>query len=269
MEWTGAEKLNSETWQIWADRVSLSPRLWTSAQATANELPAYFLVKELSLGIAAGDRIAIVGASGGGKTSLLRLLNRLSEPTSGTLYWQGRPYATIPVLQLRQQVVLVLQESKLLGMTVQEALAYPLQLRGLSKQAIQQRLGEWTERLRIPSNWLDRTELQLSIGQRQLVAIARALATQPQVILMDEPTSALDVGRSDVVLSVLADLARSQQLTVLMVTHQLEVAQQFCSRLLYLQDGMLQQDAPVAAVDWVGLRTRLIEAEHQHQDEWT
>lgn len=261
--------MNSETWQIRADRVSLSPRLFTSAPAATSDLPAYYLLKEISFGVTAGDFVAVVGASGAGKTSLLRLLNRLSEPTSGTLYWQDRPYPTIPVLQLRQQIMLVLQESKLLGMTVQEALAYPLQLRGLSKQAIQQQIGLWSDRLHIPSNWLDRSELQLSVGQRQLVAIARALVTQPPVILLDEPTSALDVGRSDTVLSVLAELTRSSNLTVLMVTHQLDLAQQFCNRLMYLQDGRLLQDCQVDVADWAGLRTRLIEAEQQHQAEWT
>lgn len=260
--------VNLATWQIRAEQVSLSPRLFTSAAMATHDLPAYYLLKEVSFGIAAGEQIAIVGASGAGKTSLLRLLNRLSEPTSGNLYWQDRPYATIPVLQLRQHVVLVLQESKLLGMTVQEALAYPLRLRGLSKQAIQQRIGEWSDRLHIPSNWLDRTELQLSVGQRQLVALARALVTQPQVLLLDEPTSALDVGRSDVVLSVLADLTRSRNLTVLMVTHQLELAAQ-CTRLLHLQAGSLLQDCRVDGVDWAGLRTSLIEVEQQQQAEWT
>ncbi|HEY9616967.1 MAG TPA: ATP-binding cassette domain-containing protein [Microcoleaceae cyanobacterium] len=259
--------MNSEPLQIRAERVSLSPRLFTSAPA-ATDLPAYYLLKEVSFGVTAGDFIAIVGASGSGKTSLLRLLNRLSEPTSGGLYWQGQPYSTIPVLQLRQHIVLVLQESKLLGMTVQEALAYPLRLRGLSKQAIQQRIGEWSDRLRIPSNWCDRTELQLSVGQRQLVAIARALVTQPPVLLLDEPTSALDVGRSDSVLSVLADLTRSHQLTVMMVTHQLELAQQFCTRLLHLQEGMVQQDCQADTVDWGGLRSSLMQAEQQQQEEW-
>ncbi|MGI0489834.1 ABC transporter ATP-binding protein [Pantanalinema rosaneae CENA516] len=267
-ESTRGQGLNAESWQIRAERVSLSPRLFTSAPS-ASDLPAYYLVKDLSFGVRAGDRLAIVGASGAGKTSLLRLLNRLSEPTRGTLYWQERPYTTIPVMQLRQQIVLVLQESKLLGMTVQDALAYPLRLRGLSKQAIQQRVGEWSDRLHIPSNWFDRTELQLSVGQRQLVAIARALATQPQVLLLDEPTSALDVGRSEVVLSVLADLTRSGSLTVLMVTHQLDLAQQFCHRLLHLQEGMVQQDCPVDRVDWAALRTSLITAEQQQQEEWT
>lgn len=229
---------------------------------------SHYLLQDISCEILRGDRIALVGPSGAGKTSLLRLLNRLSEITQGQIYLGDREIRQIPVLQLRQQIMLVLQESKLLGMTVREALMYPLRLRGLERSLMQQRLDEWTERLHIPLEWLDRTELQLSVGQRQLVAIARAMVAQPEVLLLDEPTSALDAGRAAHVANVLTNWAKSSQTTILMVNHQLELAEQFCTRVLYLQQGKLAQDLNAKEANWNDLRQALINAEAEMAQEW-
>ncbi|HAJ60817.1 MAG TPA: cobalt ABC transporter, partial [Cyanobacteria bacterium UBA8543] len=117
-----------------------------------------------------------------------------------------------------------------------------------------ERLDAYRERLHIPADWLERTELQLSVGQRQLVAIARALVIQPQILLLDEPTSALDAGLASHVLRVLIELARQDKMTILMINHQLDMAQLFCTRVLYLQDGQLLQDTPASQIDWQQLR---------------
>ncbi len=226
------------------------------------------LLQDISFDVSKGDRIAIVGSSGAGKTSLLRLLNRLSEPTAGMLWFENQDYRQIPVLQLRQQIVLVPQESKLLGMTVQEAIAYPLVLRKLPKRQIQQRVSQCLEVLHIPAEWLDRNELQLSVGQRQLVAIARALVIQPKVLLFDEPTSALDAGKSSHLVQFLTDLATTHQTTIFMVNHQLEIAELFCTRVLHLQQGKLIQDRPSTQVDWINLQQTLMQAEAETVAEW-
>lgn len=228
------------------------------------------LLKDISFEVFAGERIAIIGPAGAGKTSLLRLLNRLSEPTSGSIYLENQEYRQIPILQLRQQVTLVLQESKLLGMTVQDAIAYPLVLRRLPAPEIQRRLSYWTEQLSIPSDWLMRTEWQLSLGQRQLVAIVRALVIQPKILLFDEPTSALDFGIASRLLEILIHLAENHQTTILMTNHQLELAQQFCQRVLYFQHGHLLQDVPNSEqLDWTKLRAALSQAEAQEAEEWS
>jgi D-methionine transport system ATP-binding protein len=226
------------------------------------------LLQDISCAIVPGEFVALIGPSGAGKTSLLRLINRLSELSSGSIYLSGQEIRQIPVLQLRQQAVLVAQESRLLGMTVQDALTYPLTLRGLSPQEIRQRIATWTEQLHVPQEWMTHTELQLSVGQRQLVAIARALITQPKLLLLDEPTSALDAGRASHVMGVLRDLITQQQTTILMVNHQLELAKEFCSRVLYLQQGHLLHDFPAAQADWDHLRKTLIEAEKQQAADW-
>ncbi len=253
--------LTSTSPQLQLKRVSLS----TSMRAGITGTP---ILTDISFEVFKGDRIAIIGPSGAGKTSLLRLLNRLIDPTSGAIYLENQDYQKIPVLPLRRQVMLVPQEAKLLGMTVRQALAYPLTLQELPQRQIQERVEGCREKLHIPEEWLERTELELSVGQRQLVAIARALVSQPKILLLDEPTSALDVGLASHVLGVLGDLAHKGKMAILMVNHQLDMAQLFCRRVLYFQEGQLRQDAPVAQVDWRQLRETLVQAEAQAAQDW-
>jgi len=235
----------------------------------AATIGSQYLLQDISFEAFPGDRIAIIGASGAGKTSLLRVINRLSEPTAGAIYLENKEYRQIPAIQLRQQVTLVMQESKLLGMTVRDALQYPLVLRKMPRSQIQQQIAYWMEQLRIPEDWLEKTELQLSVGQKQLVAIARALVIQPKIILLDEPTSALDAGKASHLMEVLIQLASRHQTTILMVNHQLEIAQQFCTRVLFLQAGQLRQNLPNSRqLNWEKLKANLIQAETKAAQEW-
>ncbi|HLO52594.1 MAG TPA: ATP-binding cassette domain-containing protein [Kamptonema sp.] len=245
-----------------------TPQLQLEKVSVTAPLASNYLLEDISFKVAKGDRVGIFGASGAGKSTLLRLLNRLSEPTSGSIYLENQEYKQIPAIALRRQVTLVLQESKLLGMSVREALAYPLKLRGISASEIVQQQNYAIERLHIPQKWLDRTELQLSAGQKQLVAIARALVIKPKILLLDEPTSALDAGRAHQVLEVLAQLA-SDRITILMVNHQSELLEQFCTRVLHLQGGKLIQNASASVIDWANLRQSLIQAQIQESQEWS
>ncbi|QSJ17125.1 ATP-binding cassette domain-containing protein [Nostoc sp. UHCC 0702] len=247
--------------QLRVEQVNLFTKLKSNQQG-------YPILQNISFEVFPGECIAIVGPSGAGKTSLLRLINRLNEPTNGKIYLENQEYRQIPVMQLRQAVTLVLQESKLLGMTAQQALAYPLVLRGLPKQTIQQRVNYWVEQLHIPSDWLGRTEVQLSAGQRQLVAIARALVIQPKMLLLDEPTSAIDIGTASNLMQVLTQVSQTHQMTILMANHQLDLAQIFCTRLLHLQQSRLLADQTASQIDWANLKDSLIRAEAQVAEEW-
>ena len=225
-----------------------------------------YLLQDISFELFEADCLGIAGATGAGKTSLLRLLNRLSDPTGGKIFYQNRAIGQMPVIELRQQIMLVPQEPRLLGMTVRQALAYPLLLRGLDQSVIQLRIQDGLEQLQIPSDWLERTEPQLSTGQRQLVAIARAIIAQPRVLLLDEPTSALDAGRAEMLLRVLKAVASHS--TIVMVNHQLEVLQHFSSRLLNLQQGRLIQDLPAHQIDWTAIKQSLVTQDAADVEEW-
>ncbi|MBK1987171.1 ATP-binding cassette domain-containing protein [Sphaerospermopsis aphanizomenoides BCCUSP55] len=251
------------------EQVNLFTRLKSQVQ---NNLPGYPILQDISFEVFPGDRITIVGTAGAGKTSLLRLINRLNEPTSGKIYLENQEYHQIPVIKLRQEVTLVQQESKLLGMTVREALAYPLVLRGWSKQKIQEQVGYWQEKLQIPDEWLARTEVQLSAGQKQLVAIARALVIQPKILLLDEPIAALDPGKASRLMYILCELTQAPEqpfkTAILMVNHQLDLIQEFCNRLLHLQQGQILANQPASQINWHELKASLTQAEHQASEEW-
>ena len=220
------------------------------------------LLRQISFEVNRGDRVAIVGASGSGKTTLLRLLNRLIEPNAGSIEFEGESYRAIPVLQLRQRILLVAQEPKLFGMTVREALSYPLRLRNLRE--IDQSVNHAIARMNIPRDWLGRTELELSTGERQWIAIARGLICQPTVLLLDEPIANLDVNRSEQLLKVLAQV----DCTVLVVTHQFDWAARFGERVLQLQRGQLIRDEKSDRIDWQTVNRTISQIEAEEAAEW-
>ena len=226
------------------------------------------LLDDISFHLNPGDRCVLIGPSGSGKTQLLRLCNRLSDADRGEIRFEDQPIATWPVRRYRETVTLVLQESSLLSQTVETAIAYPLTLRGLKPATIQQRLADWCDRLNLPTEWLPKTEAQLSVGQRQWVALTRALAIEPKVLLLDEPTSALDAGRSDRLIRVLIDLADRRGTATIMTTHQFDIAREFATRLLYLENGRLLRDVSAEAVDWEVIKREVIAIEQKSKSEW-
>ncbi|MGR3278021.1 ABC transporter ATP-binding protein [Acaryochloris marina NIES-2412] len=241
---------------------SRQPQLQLQQIDVVTELGNQYLLQNISLDVFTGERIGIIGASGSGKTTLLRLLNRLSSPTAGQILFEQQPLTDWPVLSLRQQLMLVPQEPKLLGMTVQEALAYPLQLQNLPDQDIASRVQAWRQRLGIPEAWLTSTEHQLSVGQRQLVSLARACVTEPKLCLLDEPTSALDPGTIDRVIKALTASA----MTLVITSHQYEFLNQICDRILWLNQGKLILDAPMNEIDWADIKAEL--TAQAEQDDW-
>jgi D-methionine transport system ATP-binding protein len=207
-----------------------------------------------------GTKIGVLGASGAGKTTLLRLLNRLIEPTEGQILWQGQPLGHYPPPVLRQQVMLVPQDPQLLGMTVEQALIYPLQLQKISAADIQRRMEQWEPRLEIPQDWKGRQSLALSGGQRQWVSLCRAFIAQPQILLLDEPTSALDSGRVELLCHILKQL----HCTVLIASHQHSVLQTVCDRILWIDQGRIRQDTAIEQTNWAKIRTILSEKMAAH-----
>jgi D-methionine transport system ATP-binding protein len=210
------------------------PLLQLSDVSLTDYLGKNSLLESISFTLNSGDRLGIMGPSGVGKTTLLRLINRLQNPTSGSIEFESQPLSNFPSIKLRQQIVLVPQEPKLLGMTVEETLAYPLVLQHIPKTEIEQRLEKWRSQLSIPDNWLTRNELQLSLGQRQIVSIARGLVMEPKLLLLDEPTSALDSDRAHQLIEQLIILSETTLTAVIMVNHQQAMVEQFAHSILTL-----------------------------------
>jgi D-methionine transport system ATP-binding protein len=211
------------------------------------------ILDNISFATTQPTKIGVVGASGAGKTTLLRVLNRLAEPDGGKIFWRGKPLNHYSAPRLRQQIMLVPQEPRLLGMTVDQAIAYPLQLQRLSSTQIEQRTQLWQKRLTVPEEWRSRQELELSVGQRQWVSLVRALAAQPQVLLLDEPTSALDSGRIEQLIHAIRQLEYS----IFIVSHQLSLIEKTCDRVLWLEQGRLRQDCSASEMDWQSVKASL------------
>ena len=226
------------------------------------------LLTDISFSLAASECITLTGITGAGKSTLLRLINRLSEPTTGQILLNGETVQSIDPITLRKRVMLVSQEPKLLGMKVREALAYPLQLQSLGIKEIKQRIVNITQLFEIPTDWFDRTELQLSPGQKQIVSIARGIITQPQVLLLDEPIANLDITTATRILTTITNFCLLQQIGAIIVNHQLELATRFSDRLLYLQDGKLLFDRVSTSVDWQNIQQQIQVAESQSIAEW-
>lgn len=204
----------------------------------------------VSLSIEAGARVAIIGPSGGGKTTLLRLINRLDDPEGGQVFLDDVDVSTLYPPDLRRKVGMVFQQPHLSDSTVRDNLNRPLILARrpeLSPAEAEAAL----ERVNLPANLLDVHTSELSVGQQQRVAIARSLILNPNVLLLDEPTSALDPRSADFILKLLRGLAERLGITVVMVSHTLEQASAFADFILAVRDGQVRRFDDISdAANW-------------------
>jgi len=182
--------------------------------------------------IHAGAVTAIIGDSGAGKSTMLRLFNRLEDPTSGTIRFKGEPIDSVNVHQLRKRVSLVAQTPVMLAATVLE------ELRIAAPELTQDRALELLAQVALADVDLDRETVTMSGGERQRLALARALTVDPEVLLLDEPTSSLDDASASAVDLVIRTLAASG-LTVVLVSHDLDRVQGVADFVLVLEKGRL------------------------------
>lgn len=178
-----------------------------------------------------GGATALLGPSGSGKSSTLRLLNRLSDPDSGTVLFRGEPVTSLDVLDLRRRAVLVPQLPAPLPGSVADNVRYGPALAGREAD-----VRGCLSRAGLEPRYADREASDLSVGEQQRVMLARALALEPEVLLLDEPTSALDEAARDGVERTLADLARAGVAMVL-VTHDRGQAERIASDVVELREG--------------------------------
>ena len=196
------------------------------------------LVEDVNFDVRVGEVMAVVGPSGSGKSSLLRLLNRLDEPTSGTVFVQGTDYRQIPPRELRRKLGLVTQRPFLFPGTVAENLRFGPEQRGetLSQDSLEDLLARVGLK-----GYAARNVANLSGGEAQRVSVARTLANHPLVLLLDEPTSALDETSKSGVESLLQEIIDDQGITCVLVTHDTAQAARLAQRALVLESGRVKR----------------------------
>ena len=209
-------------------------------------------LQSTDLRIERGEVFGLIGHSGAGKSTLLRLINRLEEPSGGRILIDGEDVTALDATGLRrfrQRVGMIFQHFNLLSSkTVAENIALPLQLAGsYTRGQIDSRVAQLLERVGLGQH-AKKYPAQLSGGQKQRVGIARALATKPKVLLCDEATSALDPQTTASVLQLLAEINRELKLTIVLITHEMDVIRRVCDHVAVMDAGVIVEQGPVAQV---------------------
>ena len=210
----------------------------------------------INLSIERGQIYGIIGMSGAGKSTLIRCMNRLDTPTDGQILIDGQNILAMNEKQLmmtRRKVSMIFQQFNLLMQkTVARNIRYPLEIAGVDKKKANQRVKELLQIVQLEDK-AEAYPIQLSGGQRQRVAIARALASNPEVLLCDEATSALDPMTTQSILALLQKINRELGITVVLITHEMAVIRQICSRVAILDGGVIAEEG---TVDDVFVHTR-------------
>jgi osmoprotectant transport system ATP-binding protein len=199
-------------------------------------------VEEISFRVNEGERLVLLGRSGSGKTTTLRMINRLAEPDRGTVSINGTDTRSVPVGELRKGIGYVLQHYGLFPhYTVAQNIATVPRLLKWEKRKISERIDQLMTQLHLPSNILDQYPHQLSGGQQQRVGLARALAADPPILLMDEPFGALDPITRTHVRKEFRQLKQLRSKTVILVTHDIQEAFELGDRICLMEQGRIMQ----------------------------
>src|SRR2546425_8309680 len=203
-------------------------------------------VDDVSLVVPTGEFLALLGSSGSGKSTLLNLMAGLDRPTSGSIVSGGRNLAELSPLDLaryrRNTVGMVFQSFNLLPrMTLEENVELPLRLAEVERGERSARVQEALERVRLGTR-LRHRPTELSGGEQQRGALARALVNRPSILLADEPTGNLDSANGEQILTLLREINQSLGMTIVMVTHERALAERFADRVAVMSDGKLIED---------------------------
>lgn len=208
-------------------------------------------IRDINLTIEDGDIFGIIGLSGAGKSTLIRCINFLERPTEGQVIFDGVDLGTIThreLLKKRQSMSMIFQSFNLLSQrTALGNICYPLEISGVDKKEARERARELLQIVGLADKEKS-YPVQLSGGQQQRIAIARALATNPKVLLCDEATSALDPNTTSSILELLKEINRSMGVTIIVITHEMKVIEQICNKVAVIDNSRIVEEGPVTEV---------------------
>ena len=208
-------------------------------------------VDDVTLDIPSNTVYGIIGRSGAGKSTLVRLISMLEKPDQGEVYYGDRRVDNLPkaaLIQERRKIGMIFQNFNLFSSsTAAENIAYPMEICHMDKEHIRKRTDELLSLVGLDGRG-DAPVSTLSGGQKQRVAIARALAVEPQILFCDEATSALDPQTTRAILSLIKEIQKKMNLTVVMITHQMEVVRDACDRVAVLDAGRIVEEGAVSDI---------------------
>ncbi len=208
-------------------------------------------LRDVSLTVRKGEIYGVIGYSGAGKSTLIRCINLLERPDEGKVWVDGRELTSLRAAALnreRRKIGMIFQQFNLFATrTVLDNVAYPLRFSGMSRKAIREKAEALLQYVEL-SDKRDAYPSQLSGGQKQRVAIARALACDPKVLLCDEATSALDPQTTASILQLIRRLNREMGITVVMITHQMQVVKEACHRVAVMENGRVVEEGDVFSI---------------------
>ncbi|MFF3025005.1 ATP-binding cassette domain-containing protein [Gottfriedia sp. NPDC057948] len=204
------------------------------------------ILKNINFQTNKGEIFCLIGTSGAGKTTLLRTLNRLQSISKGEIHLNGQSIYKMTPQSLRKSAVMILQTPSLFEGTVEDNILFGVKLNGSYDKTDSKTVAKsLLEKVGLETKLLDRNASTLSIGQQQRVSIARAIAMKPSILLCDEITSALDPQSTLHIQELLVTLNREENLTIILVTHNMDLVQQIADRVGLLIDGKLVEVSPV------------------------
>lgn len=208
-------------------------------------------LKDINISVEDGDIYGIIGMSGAGKSTLVRCINMIERPTSGKVLIDGVDMGSLSETELRKvrrQVSMIFQSFNLLMQrTCLKNVCFPLELAGVKPAAAKKRAMELLETVGLPDK-ANAYPAQLSGGQQQRIAIARALATEPKILLCDEATSALDPKTTNQILDLIREINRKMGITVIVITHQMSVVENICNKVSIIDYGVVQETGLVTEI---------------------
>lgn len=208
-------------------------------------------LKDVNLTVCDGDIYGIIGMSGAGKSTLVRSINMLERPTEGSVEIDGKNIGLLSkneLIDIRRNVTMIFQGFNLLMQrTCLKNICFPLELAGVKKAEAKKRAMELLETVGLPDK-ANSYPAQLSGGQQQRIAIARALATEPRVLLCDEATSALDPKTTHSILSLIKEINQKMGITVIVITHQMSVVEEICNKVAILDNGSVVEEGLVSDI---------------------
>ena len=208
------------------------------------------ILDNISFSTESGEIVGIAGPSGSGKTSLLRLMNLLCSPTTGTIFYKDRNVIHYDPVQLRREVGYVLQKPYLFDGTVMDNLEYPYHVWNQQPDMIEVR--SYLERVNLPASILGKRKTEMSGGEQQRIALVRSLLAKPPVLLLDEVTASLDEENTLVLEKLILEEWASRSLTVFFISHHPDQLQRMAKSILYLDRGQLRYQGPLG--DYFQLR---------------